>query len=168
MGNDVDHNKVSEVRYTVNVPFRPPAVRRGRLDELEEEVVLRGAVLLRVEVDGDVGAGGRGAGSGGGGVGLSLGNALLGVAGSRLGPPCHGPRDGHPVWVVAGLKGSRGQAENNFLFLCRTKGSRGLLFARLSNICFMVIFLVNYTECALCSHNFCHLVIIIERRIITH
>ena len=128
----------------MHVPFGPPAVRRGRLHELEEEVVLRGAVLLRVEFDvGGGGGGGWGATSGSGGGGLSLGNALLGVAGRRLGPPCHGPRDGHPVWVVAGLKGSRGQPENNFLFLCRTKGSRGLLFARLSNICFMVIFLVN-------------------------
>ena len=89
-----------------NVPFGPPAVRRGRLHELEEEVVLRGAVLLRVEVDvgGGGGGGGWGATSGSGGGGLSLGNALLGVGGRRLGPRCHGPRDGHPIGVVAGLK----------------------------------------------------------------
>ena len=89
-------------KHTVKVkaPLGPPAVRRGWLDELQKEVILRGAVLLRVEVDVARVGGGRDSAGGG----LSLGDALLCVGGRRLGPRCHGPRDGHPVRVVAGLQ----------------------------------------------------------------
>lgn len=36
--------------------------------------------------------------------GLPLGNTLVWVAGDRLGPRRHVPRDRHPVRVVAGLQ----------------------------------------------------------------
>ena len=102
LGVNKGHDGEMWPKHTVKVkaPLGPPAVRRGWLDEFQEEVILRGAVLLRVEVDVARVGGGRDSAGGG----LSLGDALLCVGGRRLGPRCHGPRDGHPVRVVAGLQ----------------------------------------------------------------
>ena len=110
---------------TLPSPLGPPAVRRGWLDELQKEVILRGAVLLRVEVDVARVGGGRDSAGGG----LSLGDALLCVGGRRLGPRCHGPRDGHPVRVVAGLQ-DIGIFRSSSAEICNYNSSDLLLFTQ--------------------------------------